>query len=36
MGVVATPGKVTLETVEGKTGLGTPPQNQPSMANGRT
>jgi glycosyl hydrolase family 95 len=25
MGVVATPGKIKLETVEGKTGLGTPP-----------
>jgi hypothetical protein len=29
MGVVAAPGKTTLETVEGKTGLGTPPVNQP-------
>ncbi|MDB6066799.1 MAG: hypothetical protein JWR26_3007 [Pedosphaera sp.] len=25
MGVIATPGKIKLETVEGKTGLGTPP-----------
>jgi hypothetical protein len=29
MGVVAAPGSVNLESVEGKTGLGTPPPNQP-------
>ncbi|HZF00352.1 MAG TPA: hypothetical protein VE344_00475 [Methylomirabilota bacterium] len=31
MGVVTTPGKVTLETAEGKTGLGTPPANLPIL-----
>lgn len=29
MGVVTTPGKIKLEAVEGKTGLGTPPTNPP-------
>ncbi|MGA2865497.1 MAG: hypothetical protein ABSF95_13570 [Verrucomicrobiota bacterium] len=29
MPVLTTPGEVRLETVEGKTGLGTPPPNQP-------
>ncbi|MGE5612202.1 MAG: glycosyl hydrolase family 95 catalytic domain-containing protein [Bacillota bacterium] len=29
MGVMAAPGNVNLESVEGKTGLGTPPANQP-------
>ena len=29
MGVVAAPGEVKLDSVEGKTGLGTPPPNQP-------
>ena len=29
MGVVTTPGKVELTSVEGKTGLGTPPSNPP-------
>ena len=29
MGVLASPGDVKMETMEGKTGLGTPPPNQP-------
>ncbi len=29
MGVLTTPGEVKLDSVEGKTGLGTPPANQP-------
>lgn len=29
MGVLATPGDVKIESIEGKTGLGTPPPNQP-------
>lgn len=31
MGVISTPGKITLNSVEGKTGLGTPPANMPIL-----